>query len=58
MIVLAIDTCDARGSIAVLHDDAILELVPHTGADEYSTWLLPAVESALKSAQTRLGEVD
>jgi tRNA threonylcarbamoyladenosine biosynthesis protein TsaB len=58
MIVLAIDTCEARGSIALLNDDAILEVVPHASSEEYSSWLLPAVDSALVSANTALGQVD
>ena len=57
MIVLAIDTCEVRGSIALLHDDAILEVVPHVSSEEYSCWLLPAVDAALESAKTTLGQV-
>jgi tRNA threonylcarbamoyladenosine biosynthesis protein TsaB len=58
MIVLAIDTCDARGSVAVLNGDAILQVVPHTSTEEYSSWLLPAVDLALQSAKSTLPEVD
>ncbi len=58
MIVLAIDTCEARGSIAVLKDNATLRVVPHAVAEEYSSWLLPAVDSALEFAKSTLGEVD
>jgi tRNA threonylcarbamoyladenosine biosynthesis protein TsaB len=58
MIVLAIDTCEARGSIARLHDDVILQVVPHATVEEYSSWLLPAVNSALESSQITLGQVD
>jgi tRNA threonylcarbamoyladenosine biosynthesis protein TsaB len=58
MIVLAIDTCEARGSVAVLNDDAILRAVTHTSAEEYSTWLLPIVDEALEFARTTLAEVD
>jgi tRNA threonylcarbamoyladenosine biosynthesis protein TsaB len=58
MVVLAIDTCEARGSVAILNDDAVLQVVPHTSAEEYSSWLLPAVESALKSAKSTLAEAD
>jgi tRNA threonylcarbamoyladenosine biosynthesis protein TsaB len=58
MIVLAIDSCESRGSVAVLNDDAILQVVTHTSADEYSTWLLPAVDKALESARSTLAEVD
>jgi tRNA threonylcarbamoyl adenosine modification protein YeaZ len=58
MIVLAIDTCEPRGSVAILNDDAILQVVAHTSTEEYSSWLLPAVDLALKSAKTTLAEVD
>ena len=58
MIVLAIDTCEVRGSVAVLRDDAILHVTAHTGAEEYSSWLLPAVDLALESAKSALGAVD
>ena len=58
MIVLAIDTCEARGSVAVLNDDTILQVVPHTGGEEYSSWLLPAVDMTLQSAKSTLAEVD
>ena len=58
MIVLAIDTSEARGSIAVLQDRALLQVVPHTSAEEYSSWLLPAVDLALQASKTTLGEVD
>jgi tRNA threonylcarbamoyladenosine biosynthesis protein TsaB len=58
MIVLAIDTCEARGSVAVLNDDAIVQVVTHTSAEEYSSWLLPAADLALGSAKTVLRAVD
>jgi tRNA threonylcarbamoyladenosine biosynthesis protein TsaB len=58
MIVLAIDTCEARGSVTVLNDDAILQVLAHTSAEEYSSWLLPAADLALGSAKTVLGAVD
>jgi len=58
MIVLAIDTCEARGSVAVLNYDAILQALAHTSAEEYSSWLLPAADLALGSAKTVLGAVD
>jgi tRNA threonylcarbamoyladenosine biosynthesis protein TsaB len=58
MIVLAIDTCEVRGSVAVLHDGAVLQVVTHTSAEEYSCWLLPAVDSALEAAKSTLQAVD
>lgn len=57
MIVLAIDTCDSRGSLALLQDDTVLQVVPHTTRDEYSAWLLPAVNAALKCAGLSMKEV-
>jgi tRNA threonylcarbamoyladenosine biosynthesis protein TsaB len=58
MIVLAIDTCEPRGSVAVLNDNAVLQVVAHTSAEEYSSWLLPAVDTTLDSARRTLAEVD
>jgi tRNA threonylcarbamoyladenosine biosynthesis protein TsaB len=58
MLVLAIDTCETRGSVALLKDSAILQVVAHTSAEEYSTWLLPSVDSALQSAKFNLDQVD
>src|ERR1700688_1737494 len=58
MIVLEIDTCEVRGSIAILKDNATLRAVPHTVPEEYSSWLLPAVDSALEFAESTLREVD
>jgi tRNA threonylcarbamoyl adenosine modification protein YeaZ len=58
MIVLAIDTCEPRGSVAILNDDVILQVVAHTSTEEYSSWLLPAVDLALKSAKSTLAEID
>ncbi|HKE34994.1 MAG TPA: tRNA (adenosine(37)-N6)-threonylcarbamoyltransferase complex dimerization subunit type 1 TsaB [Candidatus Acidoferrum sp.] len=58
MIVLAIDTCDTRGSVALLRDDSVLGLVPHKTRDEYSSWLLPAVNRVLKETGIRMCEVN
>ena len=58
MIVLALDTCDARGSIAVLHDDALLASLQHDSTEDYSSWLLPAANRALATARVRLAEID
>jgi len=58
MIVLAIDTCEVRGSIAILKDNATVQVVPHAVVEEYSSWLLPAVDSVLEFAEITLGQVD
>jgi tRNA threonylcarbamoyladenosine biosynthesis protein TsaB len=58
VIVLSIDTCDTRGSVAVLRDESVLALLPHETRDDYSSWLLSAVNKALRDADLRMCEVD
>lgn len=58
MIVLAIDACDSRGSVAVLRDAVILQVAAHESAEEYSSWLLPAVDRVLIGAGLKMAEVD
>jgi tRNA threonylcarbamoyladenosine biosynthesis protein TsaB len=43
VLLLALDTCDSRGSIALLDSSRVLDEVPHPPSDEFSSWLLPAV---------------
>ena len=57
MIVLSIDTCDERGSVAVLEDDVVRAVSPHETNQEYSSWLLPAVGAVLGRAGVRMDEV-
>jgi tRNA threonylcarbamoyladenosine biosynthesis protein TsaB len=47
MISLSIDTCDSRGSVAVCRGGVAVALRRHDSAEDYSSWLLPAVDSAL-----------
>ncbi|GAC1635040.1 MAG: hypothetical protein NVS9B14_11770 [Candidatus Acidiferrum sp.] len=47
MILLALDTCDSRGSIALLRDGATLGEVSYPPDHEFSSWLLPAVDNLL-----------
>src|SRR5882724_3171764 len=58
MIVLAIDTCDADGSIAVLRGAELLQTATHTGDEEYSSWLLPSVESLLRTCGLELKDIE
>lgn len=58
MIVLAIDTCDSRGSVAVVRDEAVLKVVVHETEEDYSSWLLPAVQGCLKDSGLQMGQVD
>jgi tRNA threonylcarbamoyladenosine biosynthesis protein TsaB len=56
--VLAIDTCDPRGSVALLREAVALKVVPHESQEDYSTWLLPAVQECLGATGLRMADVD
>lgn len=58
MILLSIDTCDARGSVSVLRGSAVLHSMAHESDEDYSSWLLPAADRALAAAGLRLPDVD
>jgi tRNA threonylcarbamoyladenosine biosynthesis protein TsaB len=58
VLVLALDTCDARGGVALLRDEWLLHAAPHTATEDYSSWLLPAIASVLAPAQLTLNDVD
>jgi tRNA threonylcarbamoyladenosine biosynthesis protein TsaB len=58
VLILAIDTCDARGSVCLVDDaGVVLASVAHGGAEDYSSWLLPAVGRVLGEAGRRFSEV-
>jgi len=58
VILLALDTCDSRGSLAVLRDDEVLTVIAHEGTTDYSSWVLPTAEAALQATGLGLREVD
>jgi tRNA threonylcarbamoyladenosine biosynthesis protein TsaB len=58
VLILALDTCDARGSVALLRNATLLALAPHDTAEDYSSWLLPATSRVLTSATVRLIDID
>jgi len=58
VIVLAIDTCDSKGSVAALRDDAVLKVVAHESQEDYSSWLLPAVRECLEGSGLQKEGVD
>jgi tRNA threonylcarbamoyladenosine biosynthesis protein TsaB len=58
VLLLALDTCDSRGSVAVLRDGDVLEIVRHESAEDYSSWLLPAVQKVLNGAGLAMEMVD
>jgi len=47
VLLLALDTCDSRGSVALLDDRSVLGEISHAAAEEYSSWLLPAIDQLL-----------
>ena len=58
MLLLALDTCDTNGSVAVLRDDTVLHDATHPSDEDYSCWLLPTVEEVLKKAHTGLKNLE
>jgi tRNA threonylcarbamoyladenosine biosynthesis protein TsaB len=58
VIVLAIDTCDLLGSVAVLRDECVLGLMPHDSQEDYSIWLLPAVHECLAARGLGMQDVE
>jgi len=58
VILLALDTCDSRGSLAVLRDEEVLTVIAHEGTADYSSWVLPTAEVALQASGLGLKEVD
>jgi tRNA threonylcarbamoyladenosine biosynthesis protein TsaB len=58
VLILALDTCDVRGSVAILRDESLLQLAPHTTNEDYSSWLLPSVTAVLTSAGLTLRDID
>jgi len=58
MNLLALDTCDSRGSVSVLRNDKVLQTVEHDTSDDYSVWLLPAIDRALQASKLTFGDID
>lgn len=58
MLLLALDTCDARGSLAILKDDDVLYAAAHDVPLDYSSWLLPAADAALAAAGLKMPEIE
>jgi tRNA threonylcarbamoyladenosine biosynthesis protein TsaB len=58
VLILALDTCDARGGIALLRDESLLRAEPHATAEDYSSWLLPAISRVLTSAGLTLRDIE
>lgn len=58
MILLGVDTCDSRGSVSVLRDDSVVAELAHDSPEDYSSWLIPALERILQSAGLQLSGVE
>jgi tRNA threonylcarbamoyladenosine biosynthesis protein TsaB len=58
LITLGIDTCEARGSVAVRREGTTVSLQRHESAEDYSSWLIPAVERGMLAAQSSIAKVD
>ena len=58
MILLALDTCDSRGSLAVLRDDQVLKAIAHEGTSDYSSWVLPNADEALRATGLGIRDVE
>src|SRR5260221_3504966 len=58
VLILALDTCDARGGVALLREESLLHTAPHTTNEDYSSWLLPAVTRVLTSGGLTLRDID
>jgi tRNA threonylcarbamoyl adenosine modification protein YeaZ len=58
MNLLALDTCDARGSVSVLRDGGVLQTIEHDTTDDYSLWLLPAIDRALQASALTFDNID
>jgi len=56
VLLLALDTCDSSGSIALIDGSRILAEVSHPSSEEFSSWLLPAVSRLL--AEHRVSHAD
>jgi tRNA threonylcarbamoyladenosine biosynthesis protein TsaB len=58
VLILALDTCDLHGSVALLRDNSVLQAASHDTPEDYSSWLLPAVGRVLNEAGAKLDHVD
>lgn len=58
MVILSIDTCDQRGSVCVLQGETVVIVEEHGSAEDYSSWLIPAMERVLRRAGLSFPLVD
>jgi len=58
VLLLALDTCDSRGSVALLRGKDVLHIAVHETAEDYSSWLLPTVKDILQLANVSMEQVE
>ena len=58
MLILSLDTCNSRGSAALLRDGSVLQCSVHETEEEYSIWLPNAVEGILRAESVAWKELD
>jgi len=57
ILTLAIDTCDTRGSVCLMDELGAAKTIVHDTGEDYSVWLLGAVEQALSACRRSFSEV-
>ncbi len=58
VLILALDTCDPRGGVALLREESLLSAAPHSTDEDYSSWLLPSINGILAFAGLTLRDID
>jgi tRNA threonylcarbamoyladenosine biosynthesis protein TsaB len=56
--ILALDTCDSRGSLAVMQDERVLHAITHEGTADYSSWVLPVATQALSASALKMKDIE
>jgi tRNA threonylcarbamoyladenosine biosynthesis protein TsaB len=58
LIILSIDTSDTFGSVALCKAGKLVSSRLHSVPDDYSSWLIPAVQLVLRESRSDLGDLD
>src|SRR5947209_3380396 len=54
---IVVDTADARGSVALVNGTELRSIEVHCTDEDYSSWLLPAVNRVLANSSLSLAEL-
>jgi tRNA threonylcarbamoyladenosine biosynthesis protein TsaB len=55
---IVVDTADGRGSVALFESAGLVSVEAHCTDEDYSSWLLPAVQRVLANSSLSLAELD